>query len=122
MSELKPCPFCGSNSIYYNNDERGSSWVGCSECTAQVSLPIYSGNPALFWNKRASEDLSDMLLKAADRIVQLEENSIPKAEIEKLITDKSFDADNWNKVILVKDLQDLINKGKDNELPVFEGF
>lgn len=57
MSELKPCPFCGSNDIevkqYYND---GWYWfVTCKNCKAE-KIHQFKGVAIQEWNNRIAED------------------------------------------------------------------
>ncbi len=60
MTDLLPCPFCGSTNLYYEH-ERPQGYICCSDCGAEG--PCY-GLPAdktglQAWNSRALEQLDD---------------------------------------------------------------
>ena len=68
MSELKPCPFCGSADI---RTEPGINLNYCDKCSAEANIE--------HWNTRPIEDALNA------RIAELEtENAALKAEISKL--------------------------------------
>lgn len=64
MSELKPCPFCGSTDIKLHDEISHAVW--CQECFAEVpSIDIESA--IKLWNTRPIEDALNA------RIAELEE-------------------------------------------------
>lgn len=62
VTELKPCPFCGSKAVYYNSDSQGGGVeINCTNevCPMVVkSLYIYKSKKAAAraWNTRSIED------------------------------------------------------------------
>ena len=55
MSELKPCPFCGSEAslVWMDDEELDLCWVECGRCGAST---VFCGQPELAidaWNTRA---------------------------------------------------------------------
>lgn len=63
MSELKPCPFCGSDDVFRGMLEE-VHYVECCDCCAKVES--YNGleDAVAGWNARAID--RDDLLKVAD--------------------------------------------------------
>ena len=53
---LKPCPFCGSNDIFFDYEEDGSCCIRCTDCGAQVGhyRDYMSDNEDIagLWNRR----------------------------------------------------------------------
>ena len=53
MSELKPCPFCGSDDAYKfisgDDCERECRWITCGRCEADGPI---SDDPVTAWNTR----------------------------------------------------------------------
>lgn len=82
MSELKPCPFCGSAYI-----ERGSFPVRCTTCNGQGPIPLPGSIESHWqlWNTRANPE-ADLLRRVCG---WLRRN-------DKFILDKEFSA--WNEV------------------------
>jgi len=57
MSELKPCPFCGSTclEIYGNKCQgKGRYWVACVICGAQLYTTQTREAAVAAWNKRVT--------------------------------------------------------------------
>jgi Lar family restriction alleviation protein len=58
MSELKPCPFCGSHDVYLLRDgdkDELVGWVTCCDCEGSgpiVDTDITEENVAAKWNTR----------------------------------------------------------------------
>jgi Lar family restriction alleviation protein len=54
MSELKPCPFCGSESA---EAERafGFYWIGCHNCGAKGGSDLLKEKAIEAWNRRADD-------------------------------------------------------------------
>ncbi len=74
MSELKPCPFCGSNRLHEFSDKY-FKWVACDNCHSNSPC----GETPFYWNDRYIEDA----LK--QRIAELEqENACLREELRKL--------------------------------------
>ena len=60
MSELKPCPFCGSEMVCYDTDGLGS-WVICVDCGASCGRTVNKGRGTREkviekWNRRAGDE------------------------------------------------------------------
>ena len=89
MSELKPCPFCGSIPEVYDSEtddirEEDAHWVSvcCRKCGAEPFRHIYSDNVnedtkqayrdkcISKWNTRTRADLTDALAEAAEEAKQ----------------------------------------------------
>lgn len=51
MSELKPCPFCGSKNVVVSNWGLWRCW--CQECLAKTSDEIKRADAIEAWNRRA---------------------------------------------------------------------
>lgn len=60
MSELKPCPFCGSDYL-----DAGGGFVTCKTCTAQG--PYDDDGPE--WNRRAPTQADALLREAREALV-----------------------------------------------------
>jgi len=67
--KLKPCPFCGSNEIVYDNCDLGSGkWYYCLGCGVQVKVS-YKEDLEKKWNRRADNALALKIYeKIKDRI------------------------------------------------------
>lgn len=65
MSELKPCPFCGSDDVFRGMLEE-VHYVECCDCCAKIET--YNGieDAVKTWNTRAID--RDELLKIADEL------------------------------------------------------
>lgn len=60
MTELKPCPFCGSTDVHLIENDRGKSEVSitCKDCNVWVDhlFNAMSREEAIaLWNRRVSE-------------------------------------------------------------------
>ena len=58
MTELKPCPFCGSEKITYFLSFTGIYMVKCRDCEALVSFPgkVEKDDCIKAWNRRGDSD------------------------------------------------------------------
>lgn len=58
MTELKPCPFCGSPAHVEESMSGGIFWIECEECHARSQI-CFGKNPcdAIIeaWNRRVTE-------------------------------------------------------------------
>lgn len=56
MTELKPCPFCGSEAKYHDSScaEEICEYVSCLKCNAQSPLMYRKGEEVEWWNRRPS--------------------------------------------------------------------
>jgi Lar family restriction alleviation protein len=52
MTELKPCPFCGSKHILVDKDLPGAHCVECQDCYATISCYPTKQNAIDAWNRR----------------------------------------------------------------------
>lgn len=67
MSELKACPFCGSNLVMIS-EAMGEAWARCVFCRANSALCSSKEEATRFWNARyPASDAKDQ------RIAELEE-------------------------------------------------
>ena len=71
MSELKPCPFCGSrNHLLFNNGFM--AFVVCNNCgsSSRISLrennPIYKESVIEAWNRRVADEETRPLVDAVE--------------------------------------------------------
>lgn len=64
MSELKPCPFCGSQHVHGEKVKRGIYRVECWCCGASVESVASIDKAIKWWNTRAID--REDLLKVAD--------------------------------------------------------
>jgi Lar family restriction alleviation protein len=82
MSELKPCPFCGS--IEYQPEvmqERGGTfYVECGWCGAQTTDDSSENEAANYWNTRHETPLQKAYREVAEAAVMLlnEYDRLPK--------------------------------------------
>ena len=57
-SELKPCPFCGSDALVEKHPEPGTHEIGCEGCTCNVMVYTDIGDMAGLvdhWNRRTPD-------------------------------------------------------------------
>lgn len=55
MSELKPCPFCGSEEIHIETLKKfGTSYLWCKQCGAEISLYNSLDEAVSAWNGRTN--------------------------------------------------------------------
>lgn len=52
MSELKPCPFCGSTDVHTSPNGENYAYVYCNTCGAEGPTNDI-GSVAMTWNRRA---------------------------------------------------------------------
>lgn len=68
--KLKPCPFCGSNNLYFHGmDGPAHEWhfISCDDCHASIGLHVGFGDPnedqltelSKKWNTRTKETEDD---------------------------------------------------------------
>ena len=56
-TELKPCPFCGSNSIAVEMDSMFGDKVWCENCNAKFETDALKFPSAItLWNRRADNE------------------------------------------------------------------
>ena len=75
MTELKPCPFCGSAALHGINAYRTGIFIGCSkDCLISPSVELNTEAEAITaWNHRpADESLVRKVLEAAAARADLE--------------------------------------------------
>lgn len=97
-SELKPCPFCGGKELTVRNDLDGDGYwvVQCIDCICSCGWDEDKDLAIKIWNTRPE--------------------SIALSELEKLIEKwKMFKFGNANIDIAVKNLQYLIDKGRESK-------
>ena len=75
MSELKPCPFCGSEAKLYA-DKKTQDWGAiCQqpECECNARIPYCATREEAIeqWNRRAPDPWVDALVKAAEEAVNI---------------------------------------------------
>ena len=66
MTDLKPCPFCGSEKVVFANEEDDSCCIRCTDCGAQVGhyWDYMSDNEDIagLWNRRADGEVELLAL------------------------------------------------------------
>jgi Lar family restriction alleviation protein len=57
MSDLLPCPFCGSRNVKAERAfyDRSINWVACSDCNASGSDAVTTKLAVAAWNRRVKE-------------------------------------------------------------------
>lgn len=70
MKELKPCPFCGSQDLDFDDNGEENYWVYCKSCDADGSLGKGKDGAIEVWNKKyLKEQISQMLNETNDSYV-----------------------------------------------------
>ena len=69
MSKMKPCPFCGKEDLYFEQDEEGETNIVCGWCEYKTRIFQTIGDAARWWNTRPIEDALNK------RIAELEAES-----------------------------------------------
>ena len=59
MSELEPCPFCGSNDEQPTKSDFGMWFVFCMYCGAKGPQYHTKKDAIKWWNSRVSEEAKD---------------------------------------------------------------
>ena len=56
MSDLRPCPFCGSDEVFVSQTVQGSSWVVCENMHCGANGPMLSSaaEAIIAWNTRTT--------------------------------------------------------------------
>ena len=73
MTEIKNCPFCGSDNLSYvlNDNEDQSIW--CENCSAAGPIHIYQIEAEMAWNTRADVELSKTEVRLEDYAIALQQ-------------------------------------------------
>ena len=69
MSGMKPCPFCGKEDLYFEQDEEGETNIVCDWCEYKTRIFQTIGDAARWWQTRPIEDA------LRKRIAELEEDN-----------------------------------------------
>lgn len=77
MSELKPCPFCGCNSMPVNNPVTGARSVLCSWCQAEGGLRPTETEAIKAWNERTSDPVKVQILVALKHQLEKYKSAYP---------------------------------------------
>ena len=56
MSGMEPCPFCGKEDLYFEQDEEGETNIVCDWCEYKTRIFQTIGDAARWWNTRPIED------------------------------------------------------------------
>lgn len=83
MSDLKPCPFCGSSATYRVN--QGREYATCSNQNCWMCIDV----PTKFWNRRPIEDslrariaeLEAMQKKAVEQSEYIQSHGLTEFEV-----------------------------------------
>lgn len=87
MTELKPCPFCGSDRVYGTKARKGLYRVECWCCGANIGSFGGIKNAIKWWNTRAID--RDELLKVADECDEVDVDGVSDwaARIRKAVSE-----------------------------------
>ena len=69
MSGMKPCPFCGKEDLYFEQDEEGETNIVCDWCEYKTRIFQTIGDAARWWQTRPIED------ELRKRIAELREDN-----------------------------------------------
>lgn len=131
MSELKQCPFCGSDAVvfdaFYTTPKGGVDkveyWCGCSECNVETAIDHSSNGSregAIYiWNQRAETETEKRLTAIATKHATLNDERYEllekqKSDIEKML-DQLFKHENVDAWLVCKmnDMLDDVNRQLD---------
>lgn len=56
MTELKPCPFCGSKHIRFKRGSNAGVWLQCENCFTEINLYRTEEEAIEAWNRRVTDD------------------------------------------------------------------
>lgn len=69
MTELRPCPFCGSDQLHVEYDRiNRCDFVYCFDCGSSFRNNCVDSKLAEAWNRRADDLDRDELLEVADQL------------------------------------------------------
>lgn len=90
MTELKPCPFCGSEAELFKVEKMGATspddeveayYIVCSHCDVQIRLTGELSDAIADWNRRVEAEPNACLIAAAPEMYELlKEELIPTSD------------------------------------------
>lgn len=54
ISELRKCPFCGSNKVYLETPKEDNYYIVCGSCFTEGPCECYEKEAEEAWNKRSN--------------------------------------------------------------------
>lgn len=56
VEKLKPCPFCGSTSLYVPENPEFDCYIRCENCECRTDRFMNIDSAIKAWNRRANDD------------------------------------------------------------------
>lgn len=71
MNQLKPCPFCGSTDLDFDDNGENNLWVYCNNCQEEGGIGVGKEEAIKVWNRRNDfkEKITQMLNEANESYI-----------------------------------------------------
>lgn len=91
MSELKPCPFCGKEDLYFELVEEGDTNIVCGWCGYKSQIFQTIGDATRWWQARPIED--ELQKRIAELEAEIDSRKDQLREAKNILIDKNLHID-----------------------------